>query len=46
MAKHLQELVPDVRLDVAHGRLDEEELEAVMLRFMNKEIDMLVCTLS
>jgi len=44
MAKHLQELVPDVRLDVAHGRLNEEELEVVMLRFMNKEIDLLVCT--
>jgi transcription-repair coupling factor (superfamily II helicase) len=44
MAKHLQELVPDARLDVAHGRLDEEELEVVMLRFMNKEIDLLVCT--
>ena len=44
MAGHLQELVPDVRLDVAHGRLNEEELEVVMLRFMNKEIDMLVCT--
>ena len=44
MAKHLQELVPDIRLDVAHGRLDEEELEVVMLRFMNKEIDLLVCT--
>jgi len=44
MAKHLQELVPNVRLDVAHGRLDEEELEVVMLRFMNKEIDLLVST--
>jgi transcription-repair coupling factor (superfamily II helicase) len=44
MAKHLQELVPEVRLDVAHGRLGEEELELVMMRFMNKEIDLLVCT--
>jgi transcription-repair coupling factor (superfamily II helicase) len=44
MAKHLQELVPEVRLDVAHGRLDDDELEYVMLRFMNKEIDLLVCT--
>ncbi|MBW2589988.1 MAG: transcription-repair coupling factor, partial [Deltaproteobacteria bacterium] len=33
-----------VRLDVAHGRMDENELERVMLMFMNKEIDMLVCT--
>ncbi len=44
MAKHLQKLVPEVRLDVAHGRLDEDVLENVMFRFMNKEIDMLVCT--
>jgi transcription-repair coupling factor (superfamily II helicase) len=44
MAKRLQKLVSNVRLGVAHGRLDEEELEVVMLRFMNKEIDLLVCT--
>ena len=44
MAKHLQELVPGVRLDVAHGRLDDDMLEQVMLDFMNKEIDLLVCT--
>lgn len=44
IAKYLQKLVPEVRLDVAHGRLDENELETVMLRFMNREIDMLVCT--
>ncbi len=44
MARYLKALVPDVRLDVAHGRLDEEALENVMLRFMNKEIDLLVCT--
>ena len=44
MAKHLQKLVPWVRLDVAHGRLDDDMLEQVMLRFMNKEIDLLVCT--
>ncbi|MCD6184222.1 MAG: transcription-repair coupling factor, partial [Deltaproteobacteria bacterium] len=44
MAKKLQELIPEVRIDVAHGRLPENDLEKVMLRFMNKEIDMLVCT--
>jgi transcription-repair coupling factor (superfamily II helicase) len=44
MAKHVQHLVPQVRLDIAHGRLDEETLETVMLRFINKDIDMLVCT--
>ncbi len=44
MAGHLQKIVPEVRLDVAHGRLNEDKLEKVMLRFMNKEIDLLVTT--
>ncbi len=44
MAKRLKELAPNVRLDVAHGRMDENELEDVMMRFMNKEIDLLLCT--
>ncbi len=43
-AKRLQELVPEVRLDVAHGRLKAEELERVMFKFVNRDIDMLVCT--
>ena len=43
-AQRLRELVPEVRLAVAHGRLSEEELEGVMLQFINREIDMLVCT--
>lgn len=44
MAKYIKELVPEVRLGVAHGRLSEDELELVMLQFLNKEIDLLVCT--
>ncbi|MEE8399739.1 MAG: transcription-repair coupling factor, partial [Desulfobacterales bacterium] len=44
MSRRLQQLVPRVRLGVAHGRLKEAELERVMLRFVNGEIDMLVCT--
>jgi transcription-repair coupling factor (superfamily II helicase) len=44
MARRLQELVPQVRLAVAHGRMPEEQLEKVMLDFMNHRVDMLVCT--
>ena len=44
MARKLQELVPEARLDVAHGQMAEEELERVMVRFLNREIDLLVCT--
>jgi len=44
IAQKLQKLTPEVRLDVAHGRLSEKALEKIMLRFIHKEIDMLVCT--
>ncbi len=44
MSDHLKKLVPEVRLDVAHGRMSSDELETVMLRFTKKELDMLVCT--
>jgi transcription-repair coupling factor (superfamily II helicase) len=44
MARRLQQLVPEVRLAVAHGRMPEDRLEKAMLRFLDKEIDMLVCT--
>ena len=44
IAKYLKELVPEVRLAVAHGRLGEEALEKAMFQFLNKEIDLLVCT--
>jgi transcription-repair coupling factor (superfamily II helicase) len=44
IAGKLQRMVPRVRLAVAHGRMDETELEQVMLTFMDRDIDMLVCT--
>ena len=44
VAGHLKRLVPEVRLDVAHGRMNEAALEKVMFRFIKREIDLLVCT--
>jgi transcription-repair coupling factor (superfamily II helicase) len=44
MAAYLQERVPEVRLAIAHGQMAEDDLEEVMMRFMDREIDMLVCT--
>ena len=44
IANKLRRLVPEARLEVAHGRMDEDRLEEVMFLFMNKEIDVLVCT--
>lgn len=44
VAAHLQEVVPEARIRVAHGKLSEAELEKVMLDFWNHEFDVLVST--
>jgi len=44
IANKMQELIPEVKIGIGHGRLSENELESVMLKFVNKDIDMLVCT--
>jgi transcription-repair coupling factor (superfamily II helicase) len=44
LADHLQKLVPEVRLGIAHGRMPEDQLEKTMLDFTRKRLDMLVCT--
>jgi transcription-repair coupling factor (superfamily II helicase) len=44
MAERLKRLVPGARFAVAHGQMKERELEETMLRFLRKEIDVLVCT--
>lgn len=44
-AKYIQDLMGDgVRVGVAHGRMNEEELENIMMKTLNGEIDVLVCT--
>ncbi len=37
-------LVPDARVGVAHGQMDERSLEKAMLRFWERDLDVLVCT--
>ncbi|HWC25162.1 MAG TPA: transcription-repair coupling factor, partial [Solirubrobacteraceae bacterium] len=43
-AERLRGLCPDVRFEVAHGQMDEHELEERMLSFLRGEADVLVCT--
>jgi transcription-repair coupling factor (superfamily II helicase) len=43
-AHWLRAQVPDARVVVAHGQMDEEELERAMVRFWGREADVLVCT--
>ena len=44
MADHLHALIPDAKIAVGHGQMDEHELEKVMLSFMNGEKNILLCT--
>jgi len=44
IATRLRLLVPEARIAVGHGQMDEGELEKTMLRFLAKEIDVLCCT--
>ncbi|MCU1369249.1 MAG: mfd [Ilumatobacteraceae bacterium] len=43
-ARELRELVPEARVAVAHGQMDEGTLERVVLDFWEGEFDVLVCT--
>jgi transcription-repair coupling factor (superfamily II helicase) len=43
-ARVIQELVPDARVGVAHGQMDERRLEQSMLDFGDAKTNVLVCT--
>ena len=44
MANLIQELVPEARIGVAHGQMNEHLLENVMMRFINGDYNLLVCS--
>ena len=41
----LSRTVPEARYGIAHGQMSAKELEKVMLEFMQKKIDCLICTM-
>jgi transcription-repair coupling factor (superfamily II helicase) len=44
LADKIRDIVPEVKFRVAHGQMDEGELEKCMVEFFHHEIDMLLCT--
>jgi transcription-repair coupling factor (superfamily II helicase) len=44
VAERLRGLCPDIRFAVAHGQLEEGELESRMMMFLRGDADVLVCT--
>src|SRR5204863_6352345 len=44
VARRIRELVPEARVAVAHGQMDEGTLERVVIDFWEGQFDVLVCT--
>lgn len=44
MADHLRRILPDVKIAIGHGQMEEHELEKSMLAFTRKECDGLICS--
>ncbi len=44
ISRNIEKLVPQARIAVAHGQMPGHLLEKIMVRFINHEIDVLVCT--
>ena len=40
----IQNLIPDAKIEIAHGRMDKTKLEDIMLKFSKQEFDILLCT--
>ncbi|MBL8025458.1 MAG: transcription-repair coupling factor, partial [Fibrobacteres bacterium] len=43
-ADELREAIPGVSIAVAHGQMGEDEMESVMLDFIKRKTDMLICS--
>ena len=43
-AERVRAMCPEAEVIVAHGQMDEKQLESVMLQFLRGEADVLVCT--
>ena len=44
VASRLRDQLPDLKIAVGHGQMDEGVLEKIMIEFINGNIDVLVCT--
>ena len=44
LAAKVKDLVPSARVAFAHGRMEPRQIEDIMLKFINHEFDVIVCT--
>jgi transcription-repair coupling factor (superfamily II helicase) len=44
VAEQINLLIPEARVVIAHGQMPEEQLENIMVDFLNRKYDVLICT--
>ena len=44
VALRVSRLLPHIRVAVAHGQMKDDELEEIMIKFINKQVDVLIST--
>lgn len=44
LAEHIEEIVPEAKVAIAHGQMNEDKLEHVMLDFASGKYTVLICT--
>ena len=44
ISAQIREMIPNIKIAIAHGQMPESELESTMLTYNNGEADLLVCT--
>ena len=44
VARTLQSEIKDAKIGIVHGKMNRDDIEDVMMRFTNKELNILVCT--
>ena len=44
VTEKVRRIVPNARIGSAHGRMNPDQVEDVMIKFINHEIDIIVCT--
>lgn len=44
MRERLKQIVPEAKIEIGHGQMNEDDLERVMVRFFHQEFNLLLCT--
>ena len=42
--QELENLIPNAKIEIAHGRMEKTKLENILIRFQKREFDILLCT--